>query len=680
MKNSKNTKNSKNSKNIKLTALLTASALLLTSFAFTLMPSCVLQSVQTSETSDQPEYASEYKTLLEDMVEQYADVVKSFEQNEAAVNLEKSISPAKIVLAKLTAGETDNNINAEMEAALHELTEATEQFKAYYLDTSNKTEDANLINALYVGGIKCGYNASSRTFYYTMGKTPDREFISRFEFESESKSESKSESETQNVFFELYDNNGSPAGYKFIPQLNAEYTLKARTEKSAYDYKMIFTMLPIIQINNIEYIDENYKNCTISVIDPDFTYNAGTPMEQQTAMFIESNAKIHIRGGISRWYPKQPYTVKFVTENGQNRDLPLFGMRKDSDWILDAMYIDKARMRNRVSTDVWHSMDSPLYYMTEDMKPQTNGTNGVFVEVFLNNEYIGLYCFTEKIDRKQLQLQRNDDGLNSMIYKGYTWEDPVLMRGYYDYNNEWWTWGGFKQMYPRALSGGQIEWQPLADFVDFAVNSSDNDFAANVSKYIDINNFVDYTILMIITFAYDNTGKNAFWSIYDITDINDINDVNNINGGGLSKIFITPWDLDASWGGSWEGSHIRPDIAWMDSEYEHDSHLFRRLILTNADGFADKVKSRWEELRDNALSVDTITKRFDDYFDLFDKSGAWERESRKWRESRLDLDGERAYIKGWVKERWNYTDDFITNKLQTVGDFAAEPPRRRGRQ
>ena len=222
-------------------------------------------------------------------------------------------------------------------------------------------------------------------------------------------------------------------------------------------------------------------------------------------------------------------------------------------------------------------------------------------------------------------------------------------------------------MYPRPHNGGQLEWQPIADFVDFAVNSSDREFAENIDKYIDINNFVDYTIFLCISFAYDNTGKNAYWSVYDINDPD------------LSKIFVTPWDMDASWGGSWNGDRLRHDIAWMDSEYEHDSHLFRRLILTNAGGFADKLKARWETLRNGALSPESLIARFDANFDLFDESGAWNRERRKWRESGLDLEGERAYIRRWINDRWDYADDFIRNKLHTVGDFEAPPPRRRRR-
>lgn len=82
----------------------------------------------------------------------------------------------------------------------------------------------------------------------------------------------------------------------------------------------------------------------------------------------------------------------------------LLGLRDDGDWILDAMYIDHARMRNRLSTDLWIDMNKVPYLSKEPRA--INGTRGYFVEVFLNNSYLGLYCLTERIDRKQLQLSK----------------------------------------------------------------------------------------------------------------------------------------------------------------------------------------------------------------------------------------------------------------------------------
>ena len=532
--------------------------------------------------------------------------------------------------------------------AIQKFNAAAENFKMIYLESENdkKTHESNLIAKFYIGGVKCAYDEKSKTFFYTMGQTGNQKLI--FDFYAESALES-------NLFAEIYDLKGNQTEYKFVPELNKEYKIKFYSKNVMAEYKIIFTMLPIIQINNINRISDHYRDCMISITDPDFSYGQEFYTNMTSHLFVETTAKIHIRGGISSGFPKKSYAVKFVGEYGENKNLSFFGMRSDSDWILDAMYIDKARARNRISTDVWNDYNSQLYYIQDEMKPQSNGTHGIFVEVFVGKEYMGLYCFTEKIDRKQLQLLKNTDPdgtAQSVIYKGISWEEPILFYRYPKPSNKKY-WGGFEQKYPLPISSKNIFWDPLEEFVDFAVNSSDKNFKANIDQYIDVANFADYTLLMFMTYAIDNTGKNCYWSVY------------NVNIKDMSKFFITPWDLDATWGRSWEGSKLKYSelYSWTNRRSNSDSNLFRRLLFTNAGGFTDQVKQRWNELKNNILSPEKLFERFDTVFDLFDQSGAWNRESKKWRESDLDLEYERKYIKKWIFDRWDYIDKYISNYL-----------------
>lgn len=576
-------------------------------------------------------------------------------ENDESAALLKSIEDAK------NTAENPISSRENMDRTAADLLDAVNIFHdSYFAIDGNKTKEAELIKTLWVGNVKCAYDKKSRTFYYTMGTTPQRSF--EFDFSVESGLNGSA------VFTEILDKSGSVFPYSFVPELNQEYTLRAYSVNCTFDYKIIFTMLPVMQINDISNISDEYKNCVISVTDPDFAYVSGRVVSH---LFVESTAKIHRRGGISRGFEKKSYSIKFVDETGANKDMSFFSMRNDSDWIIDAMYIDRARARNRVSTDLWHDMDSPLYYMNDSMKPQKNGTLGTYVEVFLNNEYIGLYCFTEKIDRKQLQLLKNNNEseensvFRSVIYKGKAWGQSLLFKNLWDYSNQSSWWDAFEQKFPRPAKGGEIRWEPLYNFVKFFLESNDEELIANIDKYIDVQNFVDYALLMCISYAYDNTGKNAYWSVYDVTDAE------------MSKIFLTPWDLDSTWGRSWNGERVESTKEWMDSDPEHDTALFRRLVLTNAGGFADKLKQRWSELKNNVLSADSIVGRFRDYFELFDASGAWKRESARWPESKLNMETEIEYIDSWTKERWDYIDNIIMNELDTVDKFAPVMRKRR---
>ncbi len=148
-----------------------------------------------------------------------------------------------------------------------------------------------------------------------------------------------------------------------------------------------------------------------------------------------------------------------------------YGTQKRQCMDLDAMYIDPARMRNRVSTDLWLDFSKPVYYAQSE-PGMFNGTRGFFVEVFLNNTYNGLYCMTEKIDRKQLNLKKLKYSADSTtvtqrgaLYKASSWSIGTQLGNpntwgtstlpAYDNKSESWT--AFEVKYPDLGDGEPVE-------------------------------------------------------------------------------------------------------------------------------------------------------------------------------------------------------------------------------
>ena len=647
----------KNISQIKILTLLISAAILLT-FAF----ACSSEPNASAKTAA----LAFNRSLLDEIIEQY-EIYRPFiddAEKEISEDLKSAVSNIYDMLDSKSGTEN------EIKDAVNRFNEAAEMFRVNYFDLDgDKVRDANLIEKLYIDEVRCAYDEQAKTFYYTMGEIKGREFKFNFHIESNLKT---------GIFAEIYDSGGNKTDYKFVPVLNREYKLKSYSSKLIYEYKIIFTMLPIVQVDDIRRIDDGYKDCTISVTEPDYLYGGGAFASDTVAhMFTESSAQIHIRGSSARWHPKKAYAIKFVDENKENKKVSFFDIRKESHWILDSMYNDIARMRNRVSTDLWLSFSGPLYYEHLTPKPVSNGTQGGFVELFVNNEYMGLYCLTTKINRRQLQLKEYDaenNIIHGISYKGKGWDEPLKFKTYYDYSNHSEWWASFQQKYPNPRNGLPIDWDPLYSLIKFVVDSDDETFKKEIGKMIDIDNFVDYTIFLCFTYAHDNTGKNAYWSIYDMQDPE------------MSKFFITVWDLKSTWGRSWHPGPTSPSREWMDSDPEHDSALFRRLVLTNAYGFADKVRERWEEVKVGNFSPDAVKALFIKYFDLFEASGAFEREAEKWemvlnghKNGKLALAAEREYILKWIDLRYEYIDDFIMNKLDTVGDFAPAPARSRRR-
>lgn len=185
--------------------------------------------------------------------------------------------------------------------------------------------------------------------------------------------------------------------------------------------------LPLVhlEVDVAQLSKESYTPGRITIFDP----------ERRTEGRLSSSfcCKVRYRGATSLRYEKKSFAVKLLDENGENLDANVLGIRNENDWILDAMAIDRIRMRNRVCFDLWNEMNRTPYPTDYDNR---NGTAGEFVEVFLNGEYHGLFCLSDKIDRKLLGLKKarvNDDGtiyIRGVLYKGNTWSNATQLWGY----------------------------------------------------------------------------------------------------------------------------------------------------------------------------------------------------------------------------------------------------------
>ena len=183
-------------------------------------------------------------------------------------------------------------------------------------------------------------------------------------------------------------------------------------------WTLIFSTLPFVVIDcpldemsanySITKGDENHTKKYpgyISVIDARCRTRQKDSDVMGMACF-SSEIRTRLRGATSGSKAKKSFNLELV-KDGESLDVHLLGYRKDDDWVLAAEYTDYSRMRNRVMMDLWTSVDDLPY--DKDNKYQGNGTQGEFVEVFVNGAYYGLMCFTDKIDRKKLNLKKTKE-------------------------------------------------------------------------------------------------------------------------------------------------------------------------------------------------------------------------------------------------------------------------------
>lgn len=371
--------------------------------------------------------------------------------------------------------------------------------------------------------------------------------------------------------------------------------------------------------------------------------------QPDSVLIHEHNVRIKVRGKTAASYPKKSYSFEFVDSAMVETDVQLFGLRSDDDWILDAMYIDQARMRNRLCTDIWNSYNR-LPYREQEPKA-LNGTRGTFVEVVLNGQYNGLYCLTERIDRKQLKLKKYKDTYRGVSFKAITWNNIM---GYCAYNPSATvgalTWNGFETEYPGETDCAG--WEYLQEFLEYIASEYTSDvlFANSVSQHVYLDNLVDYTLLVNSVYAVDNLAKNVYVSIYDVqTD---------------RRVFFTPWDLDATFGRTYDGSTLNKFA--FDHPVPFSNQLINRLWSGNVGGFKQMLVQRWEQLRHTALSVDSVVGRIRNYEQLFRATGAFAREQERWPElCAADLSAETDFMAAWYARNVEIIDSVLLHEKST---------------
>lgn len=388
--------------------------------------------------------------------------------------------------------------------------------------------------------------------------------------------------------------------------------------------------LPIIKLNGT--FGYEYQEGTVSIIYPDGSSDDNLP------------ATVKWRGGStnSEGKNKRNYKIKF------NEDHSFFGLRNDNNWILDAGQVDVFRLRNRVATELWNDFATKPYYVNEEPKA-ISGVRGQVVEVYLNDEYRGIYCFTECMDRKQLKLKKYDkDGIiHGTLWKSTGYGASLMNTLPDSYDNCQPMMDVFEAKYPELDDLPNTDYSTLWNAIHFVINANDEEFCYHVAEYFDIPVVLDYYLFINLLGAIDNTGKNMYWAVYDKQKD--------------KKITPAVWDLDLTVGSPTLEQY---NIHFSSPEFPllNPFNLVTRLISNNVDNFNQHIKDRYAELRNSYFSLSNLTARYENYYNLLKLSGAAEREENKWSGDsdvyghEINFDNEIVYITNWINSRINYLD------------------------
>lgn len=225
-------------------------------------------------------------------------------------------------------------------------------------------------------------------------------------------------------------------------------------------------------------------------IDMGIIYNNGG-RNYYNDPYNEYNGKIGIeaRGSSSSGWPKRNYTLETRFEDGSNRNVSLLGMPEENDWVLHGPYSDKTLLRNALAYKLGSEMDW--------WAPRTR-----FCEMFINEEYTGVYVLMEKVKRDEYRVDIAK--LNSDEIAGDDLSGGYIIK--IDRPDDYWTSRYLSPIgnYPVYFSYVYPDYEDMPDQQRNYIHNYVDDFEETLKgsdfrdpeigyrKYIDSESFIDF--------------------------------------------------------------------------------------------------------------------------------------------------------------------------------------------
>ena len=236
--------------------------------------------------------------------------------------------------------------------------------------------------------------------------------------------------------------------------------------------QMMSDTVPVLEIR--------LNNITLDQINSHSKYykyagNSASIITTEGVWFYE-DVQIKGRGNATWDWVKKPYQIRF------EEDVALMGMGKSNKWILLANYRDVSLMRNEAA-----------FYLAREMNQQYS-VQGDFVDLYVDEEYIGLYYIVPKIQIDKTTINLSDE-------KGILVEIDQMYEpdGFYVYSSS-----GTCLSLVDSVLGGKTEkcYDALKEFKEsfdrFELAAKSNRWD-DVEKEIDVESFVQYFLISEFT-------------------------------------------------------------------------------------------------------------------------------------------------------------------------------------
>ncbi len=336
---------------------------------------------------------------------------------------------------------------------------------------------------------------------------------------------------------------------------------------------------------------------------------------EKDSLILPARAKF--RGSISSRYAKHSYSVEFESKTSFG-DIPA-----DDDWVINANYIDKTFMRHKISYDLFRQMGKL------NLAPRC-----FYLNLTANTRPKGLYVAMQEVNAAMLGLDKSDT--MAVLFK----DPPVYFRDSLDFildrNNY------YQQKYPKKHELDKT-WY-LEEFRDFMFNSPDSILLADAGKWIELQNLIDWHLLLLFTNNGDGVMKNFIFYKKD----------------SRTPFRIALWDYDHSFGR--DGGYT---LNMMESPVEPKrSELIKRLMEIPGSSYPEMLRDRWWQLKKaDILTLDNIQHHIEQNDRIIREQIAgnakiWPLDS-KWYDDDNSYEEELQLIRDFVELRVSQLDEYF---------------------
>lgn len=356
-----------------------------------------------------------------------------------------------------------------------------------------------------------------------------------------------------------------------------------------------------------------------------------------------------IRGNTSKEYEKKSLRLKLKKEKKDGSfgsvNKNLLGIRSDDDWILNSLYADNSRIRDKLCMELWQECGA-----WQNPYQANFGVQGEYTEVVINNGYAGLYLLTHPIDAKQLRMQRTsrqiaagEDIIERIYKKKYTaaWQTSDFTGDFPDPNLKDFRGGFFLK--GDVVTGELSEWQPLYEMAA-CIEADDQTFTELIGQIADTKNIADNWLFFQAIGGFDNENKNVYYIAR--------NQNNRYYG------YFIPWDMNLSF-----GSVYTDNVYYSEESMAAVKQLVMfepgtRMIDLDVMQSRKYVKNTWEKWRNGAFATDKLISRMEELQEQIIASGALAREMQRWPDGNANEDI--SFMKEYTKQRMEFVDGYLS--------------------